>query len=168
MALRRSIRFIIVGLAAALAQTAAFQQPARATDIPLDGWISRTGNVLNITGPLSTGLSKTFMLRLVEASVYADGNLPIFLVLNSVGGREDEARVIREVIGLFRSSGEVFESRVNYAQVCDLLCWSIIEAAGPNRIISGVVWTRDDERSRAEILAAIQRQQQGTDYEGWR
>ncbi|WP_341705664.1 hypothetical protein [Ferrovibrio sp.] len=103
----------------------------------MDGHVGRDGTVLLVDGPFSTGLSKSFRLRLIEAVVAAGDDLPVILLLNSEGGLEREAADIRAVIALFRASGVVFEARVNYLQRCDALCLGIADAANHRRIDLG-------------------------------
>lgn len=115
------------------------ERPLAQAELGPDGFVRLDATVLYVQGPLSTGIAKSFELRMVEAAANTDDDLPIILLLNSRGGLVQEAERIKEVIALYQKSGMVFEARVGFGDVCDRLCQMIADQANAHRLDLGAM-----------------------------
>lgn len=104
-------------------------------DRAVDGFVSVTGNVVLVNGPLSAGMGTSFELRVIEAIVFAGNELPVLLLLNIDGGSSAEADRIKRVIVTYQRAGVHFHATVNYLHRCDRSCSEILATAN-HRILS--------------------------------
>lgn len=100
-----------------------------------DGFVSVTGNVVLVNGPLSAGMGISFELRVIEAIVFTGNELPVLLLLNIDGGSSFEADRIKRVIATYQHAGVSFHATVNHLHRCDRSCSEILTAAN-HRILS--------------------------------